>query len=202
MIHCEVDEFVPIPTRTEVPSGVEYQRVRERAQAACRAAEVLLRQGYTDTTKDIGAARSAAAGILNAVAQGSNVPSSIAGAVTSTPESAAYVDAVLRTYDMQVVGEAKRLRNFVTNKLILEAENNDPRVRLRALELLGKISDVGLFSERTEVTVTNRSTSELEQVLRAKLDRLLNKEAATDAVILPAVPRIDVPRPAQELEGL
>ena len=42
---------------------------------------------------------------------------------------------------------------LVTNKLLLESENDDPRIRIRALELLGKISDVGLFAEKSRVTL-------------------------------------------------
>ena len=49
-------------------------------------------------------------------------------------------------------------------------------MRLRALELLGKISDVGLFTDRTEVTITHQSTDDLRKKLRAKFDRLLGRD--------------------------
>ena len=65
---------------------------------------------------------------------------------------------------------------MVTNKLILETDNPDPRVRIRALELLGKISDVGLFAEKSEVTVTHQSTEDLRLKLRSKLAKLVNPE--------------------------
>jgi hypothetical protein len=68
----------------------------------------------------------------------------------------------------------------VTNKLILESDNPDPKVRIRALELLGKISDVGLFSERTEVLITHQSTDELKQTLRDKLNKLRAKMDVVD----------------------
>ena len=66
------------------------------------------------------------------------------------------------------------MRHLVTNKLLLETENPDAKVRLRALELLGKISDVGLFAEKTEVTVTHQTSDELKQKLRQKLEKLVN----------------------------
>jgi hypothetical protein len=53
-------------------------------------------------------------------------------------------------------------------------------VRIRALELLGKISDVGLFTERSEVTVTHRSTDDLKQSLREKLQALRSKALKND----------------------
>jgi len=73
------------------------------------------------------------------------------------------------------------VRHLVTNKLILETENPDPRVRIRALELLGKISDVGLFAEKSEVTVTHQSTDDLKAKLRKKLEKLVNP---VDEVVL------------------
>jgi hypothetical protein len=65
---------------------------------------------------------------------------------------------------------------LVTNKLILESENPDPRVRMRAIELLGKISDVGLFTEKSEVTITHQTTDDLKEKLRGKLARLVNPQ--------------------------
>ncbi len=35
--------------------------------------------------------------------------------------------------------------------------------------MLGKISDVGLFTDKTEVTMRHRPTEELEQLLRERL---------------------------------
>jgi hypothetical protein len=74
-----------------------------------------------------------------------------------------------------------QIRHLVTNKLLLETDNPDPRVRIRALELLGKISDVGLFAEKSEVTVTHQSTDDLRERLRMKLTKLVNPE---DAVVI------------------
>jgi hypothetical protein len=75
------------------------------------------------------------------------------------------------------------IRHLVTNKLLLESENPDPRVRIRALELLGKITDVGLFTERSEVTITHQSTEDLRKTLREKFNRILNKDVQDVVVI-------------------
>ena len=53
------------------------------------------------------------------------------------------------------------------------------------MELLGKISDVGLFAEKSEVTVTHQTTDDLKDKLREKLSRLVNPEVE-DAVVLDA----------------
>jgi hypothetical protein len=48
------------------------------------------------------------------------------------------------------------------------------------LELLGKISDVGLFTDRSEVTVTHRSTDDLRSNLQEKLALLRKKANAVE----------------------
>ena len=108
------------------------------------------------------------------------------------------LDEVLSEFNHVVVRNAVQIRTFVTNKLILEASNPDPRVRIRALELLGKISDVGLFSERSEVTITHRSTDELKQTLREKLNTLrMNalREGAQDITpVQEVLPEVEIPQ--------
>jgi hypothetical protein len=44
---------------------------------------------------------------------------------------------------------------------------------MKALELLGKISDVGLFTDKSEVTYRHRPTEELERLLKERLAKVL-----------------------------
>jgi hypothetical protein len=115
--------------------------------------------------------------------QGGKVPSDV---LLSSPGTIVHIKALLSAYDQAVVESAAQIRTFVTNKLLLETESPDPRIRIKALELLGKISDVGLFTEKTEITMRHRPTEELEQLLRERLMRTLTPEevrppAYTDA---------------------
>ncbi len=96
------------------------------------------------------------------------------------PATVQHLFMMLSDYDHQVVQEAVQLRRFVTNKLIEDAGLSDPRHRLKALELLGKISDVGLFSEKTEITVKNLSQEDLQAQIKNKLFKILGKTAAID----------------------
>ena len=98
----------------------------------------------------------------------------------NTPAVVQQLTAMLTEYDHQVVEEAVQLRRFVTNKLIEDAGLADPRHRLKALELLGKISDVGLFSEKTEITVKHLSPDDLETQIKSKLFKILGKTTAID----------------------
>lgn len=95
------------------------------------------------------------------------------------PETVVHLKALLTAYDMAVVKSAVQLRNFVTNKLLRETDNSSASIRIRALELLGKISDVGLFTDKTEITLRHRPTAELEQMLREKLERVVEGSAET-----------------------
>jgi hypothetical protein len=94
--------------------------------------------------------------------------------VLSSPGTVVHLKALLDEYDKIVVQSAAQLRLYVTNRLIADSAHPDPRVRLRCYELLGKISDVGLFTDKTEVTMRHRPTEELEQLLRERLMKTLD----------------------------
>ena len=108
---------------------------------------------------------------------------------TLTPASLILTDNIQKEFGRSVVESSVQIRHLVTNKLIEETENPDPRVRIRALELLGKISDVGLFAEKSEVTITHQSTDDLRERLRSKLTKLVNP--VEDAAVIDGEP-IDV----------
>ena len=90
--------------------------------------------------------------------------------------TAVHLRALLSEYDVQVVKTAAQIRTYVTNSLIEEAAPGNKN-RIRALELLGKISEVGLFTERSEITVKHQTTIELEQKVRDKIASLINKKS-------------------------
>jgi hypothetical protein len=80
------------------------------------------------------------------------------------------LEAILTEWDQEVLDVSRRLRNYVTNKLIAETVDPDPRVRLKSLELLGKTAGVGLFADRMDVTVTHRTVEDIETELRKTLE--------------------------------
>jgi len=109
-----------------------------------------------------------------------------------TPATLLMTDRILKDFGHSVVKSATQVRHLVTNKLIEETENPDPRIRIRALELLGKISDVGLFAEKSEVTITHQTTDDLKEKLREKLTRLVNPEPDIEEAIIVEDKIIDV----------
>jgi hypothetical protein len=83
------------------------------------------------------------------------------------------LDILLTEYDKGLINAAHRLRNYVTNRLLEESNNDDPKIKIKALELLGKIGDVGLFTERIEVTHTIKSSKEIEEQIMQRLEKYM-----------------------------
>jgi hypothetical protein len=108
----------------------------------------------------------------------------------AVPGVVAHLGALLSEYDRTVVKSASQLRTYVTNRLILESDNADPRIRMKALEMLGKISDVGLFTDKTEITMRHRPTEELEQLLRERLTKVIEAEVAPET---PEITDLELP---------
>ena len=97
------------------------------------------------------------------------------------PATVAYLTGMIREYDHQIIEDAVQLRRYITNKLIDETTKENATNRIKALELLGKISDVGLFSEKTEVTVKNAPIQDLEAQIRSKIFKILSNTNVIDA---------------------
>lgn len=167
-------QFVEIDTDTPFADyPPTFEDLRARVEAMFRSvAEISDSVEVTD--EDIGRAHT--------MLTGSAAPTAV---TLSSPGTVVHLKAILDEYDKVVVQSAAQLRTYVTNKLIEDSVNPDPRVRLRCYELLGKISDVGLFTDKSEVTLRHRPTEELEQLLRERLMKTLTAE--DDPLVLPNV---------------
>jgi hypothetical protein len=56
------------------------------------------------------------------------------------------------------------------------ANCGDIKFELKALELLGKHSDIGLFTERSEITINYKDPADLENAIKERVKRLLNAD--------------------------
>ena len=81
-----------------------------------------------------------------------------------------------------------QLRTYITNRLIEISNCGNSKDELRALELLGKISDVGLFVEKSEITVVATTSAAIEHSIKDKINRLLGQHnlEIEDAVFTPS----------------
>tara|TARA_R100000654_G_scaffold30273_1_gene55010 strand:- start:143 stop:754 length:612 start_codon:yes stop_codon:yes gene_type:complete len=162
-----------IPTKA-TPIQHELDDLQDRTEAAAETVNFLSEHGLqVDINSE---AKDTASALTTAYAEDPKKTSSVATTkrvARMTPAEIVLANDMLKKFSHRVVEDAADVRNFVTNKLILESDNVDSRIRVRALELLGKIGDVGLFTEKTEVTVTHQSTDELREQLREKLSRMV-----------------------------
>lgn len=173
--------FEPVVVRVPLPPDFKDETDRDiaaRASAICGAAEEIVKsmlesgQNPEDaiTPEDREMAQ-AAFGIG---------PQSISSEPVKTG-TAMMLTALLNKYDMQVVHNAQQIRNLCTNILLEKAvKGKSDAAQLRAVEMLGKIKDVGLFEERSTVLVENMPTDDLKVKLRQKINQL--RHLATDAI--------------------
>jgi len=104
------------------------------------------------------------------------------------PNTAFAAAAFLRSYGQQLAMDAAQARAAITNKLMEIANCGDPRYELKALELLGKHSDIGVFTERSEITVNYKDPEDLEKAIKDRVKRLLN---ATVVETVPLSQQVD-----------
>lgn len=168
-------------------SGVPFNKhapkldLKDRAAACTKTIELLSQHGLEADSSDED--RDTAAALAVAYAQNPEKTSkatTTARAAQLTPAVIRETHKILDEFGRQVVESALTVRHLVTNKLILETENPDARVRIKALELLGKMSDVGLFTDKSEVTITHQTTDDLKEKLRRKLQKLTAAPAEPD----------------------
>ena len=151
---------IPIPLDV---TPEEAEQFRERARAACRTIQELINAGaeVEVTEEDARAAHQLFA---------NNTPIKVG---KTTPGAILKLEALLNEFDHEFLGANRRITNYVTNRLLEESMDEDPRVRLKALELLGKRKGVNLFSDQLEVTVKEKPTNELESELTLLLEKYM-----------------------------
>lgn len=171
---------IPLEVGIPVTDSVSISDIPmlERARLACNTIKALFEQGVAEISEEEKEqAREAFQSFTEN--KGSRAPSMsvLAGYPNA---SLVYLDRMLSEYDHELVNSAVRIREYTKNKLLVESENPDPKIRIRALELLGKMKDVGLFTDRIEVTHRTKTDAELEEELGKKLERFMGSALVVD----------------------
>jgi hypothetical protein len=89
------------------------------------------------------------------------------------PAAVQHLVGMLTAYDWAFVEQAKELRGYAVAQILEEVKHPDARIRLKALDMLGKVTEVALFTERVEVKKTEMSDTELETRIKEKLNRFM-----------------------------
>ena len=95
-----------------------------------------------------------------------------------TPAAVRHITGMLTAYDWEFVAMAKELRGYTVAKLFEETQSPNANIRLKALGLLGKVTEVGLFTDKVEIKKTDLTEEEIDKKLKEKLAKFMN---VTDA---------------------
>jgi hypothetical protein len=173
-----------LPTMDDVPLITEVEGlpadIAQRGEAFFKSAAFLQDAGASIevTEKDRDESRAIFSG------------SELAPPTPSSSAVALHLKALVNEYDHQVLESNIQARQYIVNRLLdLSDPRNEtkPMEQLKALELLGKVSEIGLFTERVEVNINHKSTEELEADLVKTLSRYVSpvkiEDSKKDAVL-------------------
>lgn len=95
---------------------------------------------------------------------------------TKKPGVALALGHFVSYYDQQVIQDKIQLRNIAVNKLLqVLNESEDEKNVLKAAELIGKAGD--LFTDKSEITVTHKTSDELKEALRERIQTLMEMQS-------------------------
>jgi hypothetical protein len=93
-----------------------------------------------------------------------------------TPAVALAARSFLHEYGQSLAMDVAQVRTALTNKLLEIANCGETKFELKALELLGKHSDINLFTQRSEININYNSPEALESAIKERVKRLLNAD--------------------------
>jgi hypothetical protein len=114
----------------------------------------------------------------------SDVPAAqIKGALLDAriPESVRTLVGMLSAYDWAFVERAQELRGYAVAAILKETDHPDARIRLKALDMLGRVTEIGLFTDRVVIHKENLSDAELDDHIRARLGRFMGRVSLVES---------------------
>ena len=174
--------FMDIP---EDFTPVEKAGPTQLIDAQVKTADWLKELGIDNDKVNDAAQTETARAAFAALTTGST-PASVQLALTSikAPAAVQHLVGMLTAYDWEFVNQAKELRGYAVAKILEDCENPNANIRLKALGLLGKVTEIGLFTEKIEVKKTDMTEAEIDQRLKEKLAKFMDVSDAdvTDLV--------------------
>ena len=88
---------------------------------------------------------------------------------------------MVTAYQWKFIEQAEQLRSMSVSKIVKETDHPDARIRLKALEMLGKVTEVALFTDRISVKTEDISDEELDAKIKEKLSRYMGTVDVVEA---------------------
>ena len=101
------------------------------------------------------------------------------------PEEIKAAVGMVTAYQWKFVEQAESLRSMSVAKIVKETDHPDARIRLKALEMLGKVTEVALFTDRIAVKSEDVTDEELDARIKEKLGRYMGAVDVVDVEELP-----------------
>lgn len=89
------------------------------------------------------------------------------------PEEIKSAVGMVTAYQWRFIEQAEQLRSMSVAKIVKETDHPDARIRLKALEMLGKVTEVALFTDRVQIKTDEISDEELDAKIKEKLSRYM-----------------------------
>jgi len=89
------------------------------------------------------------------------------------PEEIKTAVGMVTAYQWKFVEQAESLRSMAVSHIVKEVSHPDARIRLKALEMLGKVTEVALFTDRVQVKSEDVTDEELDARIKEKLGRYM-----------------------------
>lgn len=153
---------IPIPVDL---TPQEAKTLHEKAKAAFNTMEFLAAMGLKPKKENMLAAKREAEKQFAGSPAAKRRPFNV--------ETTLWLDKLLSEYDNAIIEDTVRLKTYVTTRLVEETEGEKAADRLRALESLGRLTQLGMFSDKLEVSINTKSTDELKDELSKKLSRYM-----------------------------
>jgi len=161
----------PIPFLAQPQTGKTYE---DRLKVAGNTAMLLKELGADD---DLSPEEDAKAKEMIAKlkpAEGKNSNAALEEKVLQNVGVALKIGGYLNEYEKQIVADKIQVRTVVVNRLMEISQDDDNKIALKALELLGKASD--LFTERSEITITHKTSDELKVAIKERIAQLMQMQ--------------------------
>jgi hypothetical protein len=97
---------------------------------------------------------------------------------------------MVTAYQWKFVEQAESLRSMSVAKIVKETDHPDARIRLKALELLGKVTEVALFTDRIAIKNEDVTDEELDARIKEKLGRYMGAVDVVDVEEIDIQPKI------------
>jgi len=96
------------------------------------------------------------------------------------PEEIKSAVGMVTAYQWKFVEQAEELRSMAVANIVKEVHHPDARIRLKALELLGKVTEVALFTDRVAIKNEEVTDEELDARIKEKLGRYMGAVDVVD----------------------